>query len=312
MQMTLDLSNADAPSPRSIGIPDADLEALCRDYRRIEKALNWLVENFETQPSLEAIADRAGLTPFHFQRIFSRWAGLSPKKFVQFLSLARAKNSLDASRSLLDAAWDAGLSGPGRLHDLFVTMDAVTPGEYRRRGEGMEIRYGVAPSPFGECLLLATERGINGLAFAGREHRDDAFAMLRRGWENARFVEDPVGAALLARRVFHPAADPRSAKPLKLLVRGTRFQVKVWEALLRVPFGTVISYADLARRAGSPNAVRAVAGANAVNAVSYLIPCHRVIRKCGELGGYRWGLPRKLAMLTRESARSLAHSSINA
>jgi AraC family transcriptional regulator of adaptative response/methylated-DNA-[protein]-cysteine methyltransferase len=310
--MTRDFSDIDTPLLQSSDGAEAELIALCHDYRRIETALTWLADNFDSQPPLETIASRANLTPFHFQRLFSHWVGLSPKKFVQFLSLARAKDSLDASRSLLDAAFDAGLSGPGRLHDLFVTMDAVTPGEYRRRGEDLEIRYGFAPSPFGECLLLATERGINGLAFAGRGHRNDAFAALRRGWENARFVEDSRGAARLARRIFNPGANPRSAAPLKLLVRGTRFQVKVWEALLRVPFGTVISYADLARRAGSPDAVRAVAGANAVNAVSYLIPCHRVIRKCGGLGGYRWGLPRKLAMLTRESARKLAQASMNA
>lgn len=304
--MTKEFSSLGGESPRAA---EADLESLCRDYRRIEAALKWLVENFHTQPSLETIASKANLTPFHFQRLFSHWVGLSPKKFVQFLSLGRAKDSLDASRSLLDAAWDAGLSGPGRLHDLFVTLDAVTPGEYRRRGIGMEIRYGFAPSPFGECLLFVTERGINGLAFTGEETRDNALAALKAGWENARFAEDSRGAVRVARRIFDLGGGADRGGPLKLLVRGTRFQVKVWEALLRVPFGAVISYADLARRAGLPSAARAVAAANSVNPISYLIPCHRVIRKCGDLGGYRWGLPRKLAMLSRESARTLAQPS---
>ncbi|MDX1514579.1 MAG: methylated-DNA--[protein]-cysteine S-methyltransferase [Gammaproteobacteria bacterium] len=282
--------------------PLETLESLCRDYRRMETTLAWLVENFDAQPSLETIAGVAGLTPFHFQRLFSRWVGVTPKKFVQFLSLARAKHSLDDSRSVLEAAFDAGLSGPGRLHDLFVGMDAVTPGEYRRRGEGMVVRYGRAPSPFGESLLLWTERGINGLAFVGPEEGASALARLSRGWEKARFVEDAGGAAEQAARVFRAGRVSPPDEPLRLLVRGTRFQVKVWEALLRVPPGAVISYAGLARRIGAPAAVRAVAGAAAANDIAYLIPCHRVIRKCGELGGYRWGLERKLAMLSAEFA----------
>lgn len=309
--MSIEISSTERGSLQPMDGVETDLESLCRDYRRIEAALDWLANNFDAQPSLETIAARADLTPFHFQRLFTHWVGLSPKKFVQLLSLERAKHSLDASRSLLDAAWDAGLSGPGRLHDLFVSLDAVTPGEYRRRGEGLEIRYGYVPSPFGDCLLLETERGINGLAFTSGELRADTFAALRQGWENARFVEDTDGVRQLARRIFSPAADSRGHPPLRLLVRGTRFQVKVWEALLRVPYGAVISYADLADRSGSPNAVRAVASANAANAISYLIPCHRVIRKCGALGGYRWGMTRKLAMLSRESATTLAAPSIN-
>lgn len=301
--MATNLSVPETPQPSPQAVDDADLESICRDYQRIESTLAWLVENFETQPSLETIAQHAGLTPFHFQRLFSRWAGLSPKKFVQFLTLARAKQSLDASRSLLDAAWDAGLSGPGRLHDLFITLDAVTPGEYRSRGAGIEIRYGHVPSPFGKCLLLATERGINGLAFTDERRRDETFEILSRGWENARFVEDTARAAGLAQRIFSPSASRRRGNPLRLLVRGTQFQIKVWEALVRLPFGSLVSYADLARHVSSPRAVRAVAGASAVNSIAYLIPCHRVIRKCGGLGGYRWGLPRKLAMLSRESVK---------
>lgn len=296
------MTNAETSMPDLDTPQVAALDQLSRDYRRMESILDWLVEHFDSQPSLEEIAARAGLTPFHFQRLFSRWVGLSPKKFVQFLSLQRAKGSLDASRSVLDAAWDAGLSGAGRLHDLFVQLDAVTPGEYKRRGEGMVIRYGYHPSPFGECLLLASDRGICGLAFINGGERQTALKGSLRGWENARLKEDPERCAALVEKVFN--RSERQAEPLKLFVRGTRFQVKVWEALLRVPAGALISYSELARRAGRPKAVRAVANANAVNAVSYLVPCHRAIRKAGLLGGYRWGLPRKLAMLSREAAQA--------
>ena len=296
------MSNAETPLPDLDTPHVAGLDQLSRDYRRMESILDWLVENFDSQPSLEEIAARSGLTPFHFQRLFSRWMGLSPKKFVQFLSLQRAKGSLDASRSVLDAAWDAGLSGAGRLHDLFVQLDAVTPGEYKRRGEGMVIHYGYHPSPFGECLLLATDRGICGLAFTSGGGRQRALRESLVGWEHALVKEDPARCAVLIEEIFNPGA--RTTEPLKLFVRGTRFQVKVWEALLRVPPGALVSYTELARRVGRPKAVRAVANANAVNAVSYVIPCHRAIRKTGLLGGYRWGLPRKFAMLSREAAQS--------
>ncbi|HSS65641.1 MAG TPA: methylated-DNA--[protein]-cysteine S-methyltransferase [Gammaproteobacteria bacterium] len=285
------------------GIGGPELSALARDYQRMETTLEWLVENFDAQPPLETIAGRAGLTPFHFQRVFSRWVGLSPKKFVQFLSLERAKRCLNASESVLDAAFSAGLSGAGRLHDLFVTLEAVTPGEYKRRGEGLEIRFGYHPSPFGECLILTTDRGICGLAFVTGGDRGEAFESLIRGFENASLVEDPRGTAALAERIFSPRLETQTAGPLNVLVRGSRFQVKVWEALLKVPPGSMVSYSELARRAHRSEAVRAAAGAAGVNAVAYLIPCHRAIRKSGLLGGYRWGLPRKLAMLSREAAQ---------
>ncbi len=283
---------------------DPDLGVLARDYQRMEASLEWLVENFDAQPSLKEIAAHAGLTPFHFQRMFSRWVGLSPKKFVQVLSLERAKQRLDASESVLDAAFSAGLSGAGRLHDLFVTLEAVTPGEYKRRGAGLAIRYGYHPSPFGECLILTTDRGICGLAFVAGGDRDGALSALLKGFDNAALLEDQDGTAPLVARIFSPGRSTGSAEALNVLVRGTRFQVKVWEALLRVPPGLVVSYSELARRAERPEAVRAAAGACAQNAVAYLIPCHRAIRKSGLLGGYRWGLPRQLAMLSREAARA--------
>lgn len=279
------------------------LDFLARDYRRMEKTLVWLVENFESQPPLETIAGQAGLTPYHFQRMFSRWVGLSPKKFVQFLSLEHAKHCLNASESVLDAAFSAGLSGAGRLHDLFVTLEAVTPGEFKRRGAGLEIRYGYHPSPFGECLLLTTERGICGLAFVADGDRAAALSALTAGWENASIEEDARRTRALAEQIFADRRRQQATDPLRVLVRGSRFQVKVWEALLKIPPGTILSYSELARRLRRPEAVRAVAGASAVNAIAYVIPCHRVIRNSGLLGGYRWGLPRKLAMLTREAAR---------
>jgi AraC family transcriptional regulator of adaptative response/methylated-DNA-[protein]-cysteine methyltransferase len=283
---------------------DGKLGAIARDYQRMEAALEWLVANFESQPPLETIAARAGLTPHHFQRTFSRWVGLSPKKFVQFLSLEHAKRCLDASESVLDAAFSAGLSGAGRLHDLFVSLQAVTPGEYKQRGAGLAIRYGYHPSPFGECLLQTTERGICGLAFVTDGDREGTFKSLIKGFERASLAEDTPGTAAVAERIFAPQRGARAGEPLKVLVRGTRFQVKVWEALLKIPPGSLVSYSELAHRMHRPDAVRAVAAANAVNAVAYLIPCHRAIRKCGLLGGYRWGLARKLAMLSREAARA--------
>jgi AraC family transcriptional regulator of adaptative response/methylated-DNA-[protein]-cysteine methyltransferase len=280
------------------------LDQLARDYQRMEAALKWLAGNFDAQPPLQTIAARAGLTPHHFQRTFSRWVGLSPKKFVQFLTLERAKRSLDASESVLDAAFGAGLSGAGRLHDLFVSLQAMTPGEYKQRGKGLEIRYGYHPSPFGECLLMTTERGVCGLAFVTQDDREASFESLRKGFERASLAKDLRKTAVVAERIFDPRAAAQAGGSLQVLVRGTRFQVKVWEALLKVPPGSVVSYSELARRAQRPDAVRAAAAAGAANAVAYLIPCHRAIRKSGLLGGYRWGLARKLAMLSREAARA--------
>lgn len=280
------------------------LKTQARDYHRMEATLRWLAENFEAQPSLAQIAEHAGQTPYHFQRTFSRWVGVSPKKFVQFLSLEQAKRSLTASHSVFDAAMDAGLSGSGRLHDLFVNLHAVTPGEYRQRGAGLTICYGFHPSPFGECLVLSTERGICGLAFVADGDRETALSSLSHGFENADFERDRAYTAELTQRIFAPRTDLDPMPALNVLVRGSRFQVKVWEALLKVPAGSVVSYSALAREVERPDAVRAVAGAVAGNVVAWLIPCHRVIRQSGWLGGYRWGPPRKLAMLSREAARA--------
>lgn len=278
-----------------------------RDYDRIATALAYVDEHFEDQPSLGEIARHAGLSEFHFQRLFTRWVGISPKKFLQQLTLERAKQSLESAASVLDAAYDAGLSGPGRLHDLFVACEAVTPGEYKARGAGMTIRYGFHASPFGECLLLVTERGICGLAFVDpqRETRAEALAYLATGWSNAAMVQDPTATKPFINRMFGLSGQPAAGdgSPLRVLLRGTEFQVKVWRALLTIPPGRLTTYEDIGRRIGyTSNAARAIGRANGSNLISWLVPCHRVIRKTGAIGGYRWGRERKLAMIGWEAA----------
>lgn len=280
-----------------------------RDYQRIAKALAYVDTHYQDQPSLTEIAGEIGLSEFHFQRLFSRWVGISPKQFLKHLTLEQAKRSLEASASVLDAAYDAGLSGPGRLHDLFVTCEAVTPGEYKARGEGLTIRYGSHPSPFGDCLLLVTDRGICGLAFLDeREPLPSALKYLSQGWENARILEGADETRSYVDHMFAPAAilgERGKAPPLRVLLRGTAFQTRVWRALLTIPPGTLTTYEDIARRLGyTSNAARAVGRANATNMISYLVPCHRVIRKTGAIGGYRWGRERKLAMIGWEAAQA--------
>jgi AraC family transcriptional regulator, regulatory protein of adaptative response / methylated-DNA-[protein]-cysteine methyltransferase len=277
-----------------------------RDYDRVAAALTYLDEHYLDQPALDDIASAAGLSAFHFQRLFSQWVGVSPKKFIQTLSLEQAKRSLADCASVLDAAYDAGLSGPGRLHDLFVTADAVTPGEYKSKGEGMVIRYGYHPSPFGECLLLLTDRGVCGLAFVIDDDRDDALQHLSKGWSAATFEQDDAATADYISRIFGGPAGRFSegAAPLRVLLRGSEFQLKVWRALLAVPPGMLTTYQDIARRIGYPEgAARAVGRANGSNLISYLIPCHRVIQKSGAIGGYRWGRARKLALIGWEAAQ---------
>ena len=270
----------------------------CRDYQRIADTLDWISAHFEEQPTLADIASRAGASPYHFQRLFSRWVGLSPKKYIQYLTLERAKASLDASQSVLAASFAAGLSGPGRLHDLFVNIEAVTPGEYKLGGAGLTIRHGVYDSPFGPCLLMHTDRGICGLAFVDPGDRGEALASMGARWPNATLKPDAGAGAGLAARIFTGRGE--NGAPLAVLLHGTPFQVQVWQALLCIPRGAVTSYQALAHYIGKPSAFRAVGTANGANPISYLIPCHRVIRKSGSLGGYRWGLGRKLAMLSRE------------
>lgn len=270
------------------------------DYRRVAEALAFIVDRFEDQPSLDEIAAHVGLSPFHFQRLFTRWAGLSPKKFLQALSLEEAKRRLEEHGSVLDAAFDAGLSGPGRLHDLFVAHEALTPGEYKALGQGLVIRYGFHEGPFGETLLMEADRGLCGLAFVDARGKDGCFDDMASRFTAATLVEDPSSTEGTMARIFARPGEskPSSQAPLRLLLKGTEFQIKVWRALMAIPPGTLTTYGTVAEALGMKGAAaRAVGTAVGANPISWLIPCHRVIRNSGMLGGYRWGLPRKLAMM---------------
>lgn len=271
------------------------------DYLRIEKAIRYLDENFRRQPELAEVAGAVGLSDYHFQRLFRRWAGVSPKRFLQFLTADYARSLLRESWTVLDTAYEAGLSSPGRLHDLLVSVDGATPGEVKRRGAGLTVHYGIHPSPFGECLVATTARGICAMHFLDAGGHEEGVRGLADRWEHARIEEDAEATAPLVERIFAPA---KGSGPLTLHLEGTNFQVKVWEALLRLPVGTLATYEQIAEQIGSPRAVRAVGTAVGRNPVAYLIPCHRVIRKTGALGGYRWGTTRKRAMLGWEAARS--------
>ncbi len=277
------------------------------DFSRIEKAITYLEANFQNQPRLDEVSRHVGLSEFHFQRVFRRWAGISPKRFLQYLTAEYACDLLENNHSVLDAAYAAGLSGPGRLHDLMVNVHAATPGEIRERGEGLTIRYGLHPSPFGRCLVATTERGICGLAFVGPEPEKDVLTWLYERWGAASLLHSDSQTRTVVERIFSQRPGD-GVSPLTLFLAGTNFQIKVWEALLRIPPGAVVSYEDLAASVGRPRAVRAVACAVGGNPVSFLVPCHRVIRKSGDLGGYRWGLTRKRAMLAWEAARASSHA----
>lgn len=272
------------------------------DYSRIERAIRFLDENRHAQPSLDAVARHVGLSESHFQRMFTRWAGISPKRFLQHQTAQVVKRLLRERRSVLDATYEAGLSGPGRLHDLVVNAEAVTPGEFRRSGEGLVVRYGFHPSPFGECLLAVTSRGICHLAFLHPVSRHEALTRLRLEWPRAELTPDQ-GATRVAAIGAFPAPGTAWAPALALHVKGTNFQLKVWDALLRIPDGAVTTYGEIASAIGEPKAARAVGTAVGGNPVSYLIPCHRVIRSTGEMGGYAWGAERKHVMLTLETLR---------
>jgi len=277
-----------------------------RDYELVEQAIHFLEDNFRRQPSLDEIARSVHLSKFHFQRLFKRWAGISPTQFLQFLTIEYAKAQLRESHSILDAAFDAGLSSPSRLHDLFVTFEAMTPGEYKNEGAGLQITYGFHDTPFGECLLAKTSRGICSLYFVHENDRPTLVRLLAQLWPRARLLEDSTQTETLAARIFAPVSEGRADR-LHLLLRGTNFQVQVWQALLTIPAGAMVSYRDLAAYVGQPNSVRAVANAVARNPISYLIPCHRVISQAGRIHRYRWGTARKKAMLGWEAGhRSLA------
>ncbi|MFN3232421.1 MAG: bifunctional transcriptional activator/DNA repair enzyme AdaA [Alphaproteobacteria bacterium] len=272
-------------------------------YTTIERALRHIAAHQTEQPSLAELAAEAGLSESHFQRVFKSWAGVSPKQFLKHLTLQAAKERLKQSESLLDAAYDVGLSGPGRLHDLFVTLEAMTPGDFKRAGQGVDIHYGFHDSPFGECLLAVTDRGICGLGFVGEGGRIAALEDFRRRWPAARFIERSCETASLMPEIFATGANVPAGR-LALAVPGTPFQLKVWQGLLNIPSGRLSTYGALAQRLGMPKgAARAVGSAVGANPVSWLIPCHRVIRETGAVTGYHWGTGRKLAMLGWEAEK---------
>jgi len=292
---------------------NTDFKQSSEDYLRIEQAILYLENHFKDQPSLDEVAANVGLSEFHFQRLFTRWAGVSPKRFLQFVTKESAKELLDKSENLLDATHQVGLSSLGRLHDLFVNTEAMSPGEYKSKGEGVTIRYGIHLTPFGKCLIGLTERGICHLGFV-QGSEGDAIDNLVSDWKEAKMIEDYRATAALVGPIFDLRFNTR-IKPLTpfgtipllpkrtglaLHLRGTNFQLKVWEALLQIPAGSVSTYEGIASHIGNPNAVRAVGTAVGHNPIAVLIPCHRVIRKAGEFGKYRYGALRKKALLARE------------
>ncbi len=278
-----------------------------RDYVLIRRAVAFLSETWAEQPSLDRLAAHLQLSPAHCQKLFKRWCGLSPKEFVQAITVDHARGLLAGSASVLDAAHEVGLSGGSRLHDLFVSHEAMTPGDYKRRGEGLEMTYGFHASPFGEALLIATERGLAGLAFVDEDKgqtREDALADMMQRWPKARYVEAPARTAPHAKQVFD--LDTSRDQPVRLVMIGTDFDVRVWETLLKIPMGRAVSYTDIARYIGAPSASRAVGSAVGRNPLSFVVPCHRVLRGDGGLGGYHWGLTRKRALIGWETGRVAA------
>lgn len=274
------------------------------DYARIEQAILYLEENFRQQPSLDEIAQAVHLSKYHFQRLFQRWAGISPKQFLQFLTLDYAKQMLRQSHSVLETSYEVGLSGPSRLHDLFVTFQAMTPGEYKASGDGLTISYGFHASPFGECLLATTDKGICALLFVPSGQRQAALDTLSQEWSYSRLQEEPSLTQPLIEQIFAQPAH-QSKRSFNILLKGTNFQVKVWEALVNIPAGAMVSYQDVAEYIGQPKASRAVGNAIGQNPVGFLIPCHRVVRKVGFSRSYRWGVPRKRAILGWEASHQM-------
>ena len=271
-----------------------------RDYDRVASAIRFIAANRLEQPALEDIADAMDLSPFHAQRLFTRWAGISPKRFLGLLTVEHAKALLRSAESVMGAAYEVGLSGGSRLHDLFVSLEAITPGEYKAGGADLVLRWGVHETPFGPALLVASERGLARLAFLDGQRLDRALAEAEADWPLSRFSEDAAATGPYAEAAF--GSGPAAA-PLRLLAKGSPFQVQVWRALMRIPDGTAVTYGDLAAELGRRGAARAVGSACGANRIGVLIPCHRVIRDTGALGGYHWGLERKQALLAWETAR---------
>jgi AraC family transcriptional regulator of adaptative response/methylated-DNA-[protein]-cysteine methyltransferase len=280
---------------------DAPSSAL-RDYDAVRRAITFISENWRSQPAIAAIADSAGVTPDELHHLFRRWAGLTPKLFMQALTLDHAKRLLRKSASVLDAALDSGLSGPGRLHDLFVTHEAMSPGEWKNGGSGMKLAFGFHPSPFGIAIVIASDRGLAGLAFADTGGEQAALADMKRRWPGATYVEDAGRTGVLAQRVFDTRLW-RTDQPLRVVLIGTDFEVRVWQTLLRIPMGKITTYSSIAANVDRPNASRAVGTAVGKNPISFVVPCHRVLGKSGALTGYHWGITRKQAMLGWEAGQ---------
>jgi AraC family transcriptional regulator of adaptative response/methylated-DNA-[protein]-cysteine methyltransferase len=277
-----------------------------RDYDSVRRAIAFISEHWRRQPTIEAVADAAGLTPDELHHLFRRWAGLTPKAFMQVLTLDHAKGLLRDSASVLDAALDSGLSGPGRLHDLFVTHEAMSPGEWKNGGAGMTLRFGFHPSPFGTAIVIGSDRGLAGLAFADPGGEQAALADMQRRWPAATYIEDYLNTAPLAQRIFDKKLW-RPDQPLRVTLIGTDFEVRVWETLLKIPMGRAVCYSDIANKIKAPKASRAVGAAVGKNPISFVVPCHRALGKSGALTGYHWGITRKQAMIGWEAGQLGLH-----
>ena len=275
------------------------------EYQRMARIINYLDLHYEEQPSLENLAKIAGLSPYHFHRSFASWTGITPKAFIQCLTLEKAKESLEKGENVLNASLDAGLSSSGRLHDLCVTLESATPGEIKSGGEGLDIQYGFGLTPFGMCLIGQSSRGICHLSFVSSEEDDEARNEISTSWPQANLLRSDNTAQELVKQVFTKLDTNDKRQNLHLWVKGTRFQLQVWRALLRIPPGYLLSYGQIASDIGHPGSARAVGSAIGGNPTAYLIPCHRVLRATGAMGGYRWGIGRKRVMIAYESAELL-------
>ena len=278
------------------------LAAAAADYDVVRRAIGHIRGHWREQPEIEAIAEAAGVTPTELHHLFRRWAGLTPKAFLQALTLDGARQLLRDSASVLDATYEVGLSGPGRLHDLFVTHEAMSPGEWKTGGEGLTVFFGFHPSPFGSALVMATQRGLAGLAFADPGEERAALADMKARWPRAAYVEDSARTAAIARRIFN-SSQWQQNNPLRVVLIGTDWEVRVWETLLQIPMGRLTTYSDIASKIHKPAAARAVGAAVGKNPVSFVVPCHRVVGKSGDLTGYHWGITRKRAMLGWEAGQ---------
>jgi AraC family transcriptional regulator of adaptative response/methylated-DNA-[protein]-cysteine methyltransferase len=297
------MTQAQPAVPGPYGI--SPLATAAADYDVVRRAIAHIRGNWRAQPEIETIAAAAGVSTTDLHHLFRRWCGLTPKAFLQAITLSYARDLLRSSASVLDTAYEVGLSGPGRLHDLFVTHEAMSPGEWKAGGEGLSITYGFHPCPFGIALVMTTPRGLAGLALADPGKERAALRDMRARWPKAKYVQDIAATAPITRRIFD-AALWREDQPLRVVLIGTDFEVRVWEKLLSVPMGKLTTYSDLAARAGAPKAARAVGAAVGKNPICFVVPCHRVIGKNGELTGYHWGLTRKRAMLGWEAGMMAA------